>query len=272
MKRLLPEKYINFSKKLLLIFSLFFAILFCINLFSSSLLPLDDKRENMDELYDPKLARFTSINTFASYIDSVAVIQQIQIPSKEHIALVANLVAQRFYHKDKAAYSFKDNPFLWAAGYIRKGFDNVTIPDKLMKYPYGICSQQTNVFLQILNKNNYTFRPVYFSGHVASEVKVNDHWWFIDIDFEKGFKTNDSIQSFVGLKEQNKLHSLYKNSFSNTTVEKVFSSYFYGKNNSYPDRKSTLLQYAAFGLYYFIVAVSFLYLFSFFISKLRKKA
>ena len=89
----------------------------------------------------------------------------------------------------------------------------------------GFCDQAVIVLNHIAKVNNKDFRTIQLNGHLVTEVKILNNWYYADPDY--GFTLPISYQELINLKKQEiqKLisHKLLNNGFSNKTVEKYLN-------------------------------------------------
>jgi len=83
----------------------------------------------------------------------------------------------------------RENYFLWALSYLNPGtyrFYQFCNPYKAIDRGVMICSQATEVMVELWKKTGFEARNIVLDGHVVAEAQVareKDTWWILDADF-----------------------------------------------------------------------------------------
>jgi hypothetical protein len=148
---------------------------------------------NAIEDYDFRLNRLNTVGKLTSYVDSVYGSSEIKAKDTLLYAeTMAKIIRLRFYH-GATIYSWKQNWVLSLLKHFHAHAMHIVLPDDILKYSQAMCSQQTIVALEILNKRKFSYRSIGFydstsgSGHFAFEIKINGKWHFFDTNLEPDF-------------------------------------------------------------------------------------
>ena len=139
---------------------------------------------NKVEQYDPALARLNSIRALTLYADSIAGAKFIKPNSLDYALVVTGVIRHRFFH-GFSYYSFKEN-WLAASSEMLFGHNLASIvdPERIVKFPYGGCSQQAIVFMEVMKRKGFDYRSVCFPHHYASEIRIGHDWYYFDPNME----------------------------------------------------------------------------------------
>ncbi len=150
---------------------------------------------NGKEAYDPALERLNSVSKLIKFTDSIATEKKIQTKSLDYALLVTMTLRKRFYH-GFSHYSLNQN---WIAALTQYCFGRdaaaIVDPDKIMKYPYGGCSQQSIVFMEVMRRKGFDYRNLSFPHHYASELKIGNDWYFFDPNMEPNIPDSERRES-----------------------------------------------------------------------------
>jgi hypothetical protein len=143
------------------------------------------------EAFNPQLFSIRSIDAGIKYCDSVYGKNQInKSDTAEYVSQVSRFVKNRFYH-GYSNFSFGYNTIGWMlAPILHKDLTATVMPDDILQFPNGACSQQSIVFFELLKRKGLLTRKVglYDSinrgGHFASEVFWNGNWHYYDVNKE----------------------------------------------------------------------------------------
>lgn len=117
---------------------------------------------------------------------------------EEYAYRLTNLVYSATVHKwedvtDYREYNHQvppeENYLLWAMSYLNPAtyrFYEFCDPYKAIERGVMICSQATQVMVQLWKKTGLDARDIVLDGHVVAEVQVDrekDLWWVLDADF-----------------------------------------------------------------------------------------
>ena len=194
---------------------------------------------NGKEEFDPSLGRLNSLKKLEGYCDSIYSLDYATKKSTHfeevYPEIVVSAVKKRFYH----GYSYFGLGNNFAAKMLEpltgKNASAIVLPDEILKYPYGACSQQSIVVMDLLKKKGLLTREVGFqgklSGHFSFETFYNGSWHFFDPNMEPDLAILDKYNrpgiAFLTANSQI-LISAYRN-LPNEFVVDVFSHYHYGK-------------------------------------------
>jgi len=206
------------------------------NQFTST--PMGENKLAINELFDPSFKRLTSLSACIQYCDSN--FKYLLVSQKDtfsYVNFVAEFIKKRFYH----GYSYFRpgyNTIGWmAAPILHKDLSATVIPDDILKFPHGACSQQSIIFFELLQKKGLPTRKVGFfdsttqGGHFASEVYWGGKWHYYDVNKEPdvtilermGRPSFDEVYMTPGL-----VDSVYRNA---DVSAGLFKNHFYGKPN-----------------------------------------
>lgn len=204
-----------------------------------------------NEVFDPQLFRIQNIATSIRYCDSIYGNSQVkETDTANYVNLVSQFIKNRFYH-GYSNFSFGYNTIGWAlAPILHKDLTATVIPDDILKFPNGACSQQSIVFFELLRKKGFTTRKVglfdstNLSGHFASEVYWKGNWHYYDVNKEPdasilenfGRPSLDMILQTPGL-----IDSVYRGK-TDINVQELFKHPVYGKPNQSEAPNATLYQ------------------------------
>jgi hypothetical protein len=118
--------------------------------------------------------------------------------NEEYAYRLTELVYSATVHKwedvaDPAEYNHqvppRENYFLWVLGYLNPTtyrFYQFCNPYKAIDRGVMICSQATEVMVELWKKTGLDARNIVLDGHVVAEAQVDrqkDTWWILDADF-----------------------------------------------------------------------------------------
>lgn len=207
---------------------------------------------NGKEDFDPSLLRINSFQKFEDYCDSIYAVES---ATKENIhfeesypEIVVSAVRQRFYH-GYSRFSLNNNlPALLFEPFTGKDLSAIVLPDDILKYPYGACSQQSIVVMDLLRKKGFTTRVVGFNGnstgHFGFETFYNGTWHFFDPNMEPDQtvlkKYNQPGIAFLASNPAI-LTAAYKNIPADVAMD-IFTTYKYRRANATVAPWATLYQ------------------------------
>ena len=147
--------------------------------------------DNKEE-FDPSLQTLSTVDKAVAFCDGLYMEkarnnETIKI-NEAYPDIVSSVIRKRFYH-GYSMYGFSNNYMaMMVSGVIEEGLSAIVVPDDILKYPYAACSQQSIVFMEILNRKGFPTRKVEFkgkkNGHFCFEVYYNNGWHFYDPDME----------------------------------------------------------------------------------------
>lgn len=124
--------------------------------------------------YSPLLGNIQSIDAAEAYIRA-------KLPPESDQAQAADAIERftrkRFVH-DLVQFNFEDDWLAWTAGLIWIDLRAPVLPDDLLKYRIGYCTQQTIVIEALFRRFNIDFATVGFGSppHALSAAKIDGHW------------------------------------------------------------------------------------------------
>lgn len=205
-----------------------------------------------NEVFNPQLFSIRSIDAGIKYCDSVYGKNQInKSDTAEYVNQVSRFVKNRFYH-GYSHFSFGYNTIGWMlAPILHKDLTATVMPDDILQFPNGACSQQSIVFFELLKRKGLLTRKVglYDStnggGHFASEVFWNGNWHYYDVNKEP----DASILERLGrpsleeiLKSPGLIDSVYV-VCKDIDVEAMFKNPEYGSPNQAQAPNASLYQF-----------------------------
>lgn len=212
---------------------------------------LDPNFHPANELFDPQLYSIKSIDAGVKYCDSVYGSNQInKYDTAEYVNQMARFLKNRFYH-GYSHFSFGHNTIGWMlAPILHKNLNATVIPDDIMQFPNGACSQQSIVFFSLLKRRGFLTRKVGLfdstlgAGHFASEVFWNGSWHFYDVNKEPDATLLESLGR-PSLEEILKRPGLIDSVYSarnDIHIASLFSNPTYGKPNQTEAPNATIYQ------------------------------
>jgi hypothetical protein len=139
---------------------------------------------NGKEKFDPALSGITSVNQLENYTDSIAATKKIAPGSYEYVALLDDILENRFYH-GFSHFSLQENWIAAIAGkLVKEDYACKVQADEILKHENAACSQQALVMMQVLRDKNISYRSLGFPHHYAMEVDINNEWHFFDANME----------------------------------------------------------------------------------------
>lgn len=209
-----------------------------------------------NEDFDPSLQRLNNIEKLQKYCDSIYEERQhspnYSIAEKEYAQIAAEVGRNRFYH-GLSSFGFGDNYLAYIANPSFLGYYlNAPVrSNDILKFPYGICSQQATVLMDLLRIKGYQVRKIGFynqaiSGHFCYEAFYNGSWHFYDPDLEPDMAVLNAhgrpdIKYLVDHRDV--LKQAYHKQ-DPAKVDALFPTYFYGKVNESLAQNATIYQRA----------------------------
>lgn len=198
-----------------------------------------------NEQFDPNLLYLNDIGKIQKYIDSVySKHKSPNFDTAFYVQTVSSVVKQRFY-RDLSNYKISEN---WIAVLLGKvtwpHLSAIVSPDDILKYPNGLCSQQTIVFMELLKLKGINVRSIGLGykegpGHFLCEVYYNKSWRLHDVTFEpkwiKASNVHESMNYYLSNKDS--LYIVYETRIPRNVFDKITERIVYGKTNEFPARK-----------------------------------
>jgi hypothetical protein len=206
------------------------------------------------EDFDPALSRLDNLDKLTAHCDSIYELRKnspdYTPAQKEYPQVVSEVVRKRFYH-GLSSYGFGDNYLAYVVNPRSMGMylDAPVEADDILKFSYGICSQQAVTAMELLKRKGYTTRKVGFydksiSGHFCYEANYNGSWHFFDIDLEPDMAVLNKYDR-PGIEFLVAHPDVLKQAYSRMSPEKVmalFPTYFYGKPDEAIAGNATIFQ------------------------------
>jgi hypothetical protein len=206
------------------------------------------------EDFDPSLSRLKNVDDLEFYCDSIYNQQFNEDKSlkfESNYPLVASTVVRKKFFHGYSSYGYSNNYMalmlepltgLWASA--------IVIPDDIMKYSYGACSQQSIVMMELLHRKGIKTRKVgfdggdKFGGHFCFEAYYDKAWHFFDTDQEPNAEIlaaygRPSIEFLV--KNDDILVAAY-NHWTPERLRGMFHNYSYGKPNEFAAPNALIYQ------------------------------
>ena len=207
--------------------------------------------DNKEE-FDPSLQTLTTVDKAVAFCDGLYMEKAnnnatIKI-DETYPDIVSSVIRKRFYH-GYSMYGFSNNYMaMMVSGVTQEGLGAIVVPDDILKYPYAACSQQSIVFMEILNRKGFPTRKVGFSGkkngHFCFEVYYNNDWHFYDPDMEPNVAVLTAYHrpgiSFL-TKNPDILYKAYQQ-YPKEKVADIFMNYSYGVVNTFAAPKAIIFQ------------------------------
>ena len=229
------------------------------------------EKSTTNEQFLPELSRLNTINKFLIYTDSVYDTKKIPtFDTAVYVSVVSESIKKRFQF-GLQTYSLTDN---WIASIFGKLFWFHLLakvdPNDIIENSVGLCSQQTIVFMEVLNRKKINFRSVGLGykegpGHFLCEVYYDNEWHVHDVtkepDWSKISNHHKSMDYYMLHKDS--LYTVYDKKVDKNEFNKLTQKVQYGEVNQYPAKKMLLFhKITRFLTYFFPFLFFFLYLLS----------
>lgn len=136
------------------------------------------------EKFDPQLKRLNTLDKLVNYVDSSCEVKRISQGTLAYAIEAKNIVSLRFYHK-YSAFNLNEN---WIAAVLEKCswmyFSSRVRADDILMKPYGFCSQQAAVLIELLQSKNLDCRAVLLPHHYVMQCYVEGKWNYFDPNIE----------------------------------------------------------------------------------------
>lgn len=202
----------------------------------------ESKSGHKHEKFDPALVRLNTSEKLVSYIDSIYnSYGLVQFDTVVYVNTVSEVIKNRFHH-GLTHYSLSDN---WIAALGSDLFwshlSAIVSTDDILKYPEGLCSQQTIVFFDVLRQKGISYRSVGLGnpegpGHFLAEVYYKGSWHLFDVTMEPEWdKIRLQHENFEYYRQYpDSLFSIYTSKFTRKDFDKIMNKVVYGKVNEIP--------------------------------------
>jgi hypothetical protein len=155
------------------------AAFFC---FGTLIAHLPSSRPNLPRMhdeFDPALQSITSVDGAVELVRGEA-----RGFSRAKLADTADeFVRRRFFH-DYSQFALGDDWVAYLAGTIRPDLRSPVLPDDILRYRRGACSQQSIVLEAIARRFGFEVASVRLAHHFMAAVKVDGEWRVYDSDRE----------------------------------------------------------------------------------------
>lgn len=251
--------------------------------FLLSILPLllnnngkGDIEAKKNELFKSELSSLNSVEKVLRYTDSVYSKNNYgNFDTSKYVQIVSNFTKERFYH-GLSHYSILDNWIAYLSGKLLwSHLSAIVNPNDILKYPSGLCSQQTIVFMEVLKRKGIRVRSIGLGykegpGHFLCEVHYNRSWHLHDVTVEPKWEKMSNHHESLDYYFQNKdsLFLAYKGRIDRNVFDNIMSKVEYGNINEFPAKRMLFFHQVMLALTY-IIPLIFLVLF--FVSLFRKK-
>lgn len=147
------------------------------------------------EQFNPGLAYINSTEKLIQVSDSLARRNNIPQRSLAYAVTVSQILKDRFYH-GFSRYRVDQN-WIAAVGehFLGYGLASIVDPDKILKYNFGGCSQQSIVLMEVMKRKNISYRSVGFPHHYATELQFDNNWYFFDPNMEPKIPDSERLES-----------------------------------------------------------------------------
>lgn len=224
-----------------------------------------------NEDYDPSLQGLNSLKKLRTYCDSIFEARknssQYNQSEKEFAQIASEVVRKRFYH-GLSSFGFGYNyiGYLANPSFLNMYLNAPVRSNDILKFPYGICSQQAIVMMDLLKDKGYPIRKVGFTrsdsnGHFCFEVFYRGSWHFYDTDLEPDANLLNSYDR-PGIKFLVDHKDILRKAYWKESDEKVntlFPTYFYGKVNEQLARKAgvytTITKFLSYTIWIFFLVI-----------------
>ena len=206
---------------------------------------------DLKEEFDPSLQSLSSVDKLMAFCDGLYMEKannNIVTVDEIYPNIVSSVIRKRFYH-GYSLYGFSNNYMaMMLSGFTMEGLSAIVVPDDILKYPYAACSQQSIVFMEILQQKGFPTRKVGFkgkkNGHFCFEVYYNKGWHFYDPDMEPSNAVLTAYKrppiSFLA-KNPEVLFQAY-HQYPKEKVMDIFMNYSYGTINTFAAPKAVIFQ------------------------------
>ena len=207
---------------------------------------------DLKEEFDPSLQSLTSVDKLMAFCDGLymgkANNNGTVTVDETYPNIVSSVIRKRFYH-GYSLYGFSNNYMaMMLSGFTMEGLSAIVVPDDILKYPYAACSQQSIVFMEILQQKGFPTRKVGFkgknNGHFCFEVYYNRGWHFYDPDMEPSNAVLTAYKrppiSFLAKNPEVLLQAYHQ--YPKEKVMDIFMNYSYGTINTFAAPKAIIFQ------------------------------
>ena len=212
------------------------------------------------ENYNLALSKINTSKKAYAYVDSIySKPNQTVLDTQLYAQIASKFIKERFFH-GLCSYSVNENWLAYVLGkYSWFHFSAIVNPNDILKYPEGICSQQTIVFIDILKHKKINTRTVELGypngpGHFLCEVMYNSTWHLYDVTMEPKWelieKKNENLEYYLNHKDS--IYLIYELKLNKTHLNKLFEKVKYGEIDTLPAKKMRLFHQITYFIIYLI--------------------
>ena len=132
------------------------------------------------ELFDRNLQHVNSIDGAVQQVADMAGPKA----SEAQIARTADTFVRERFADGYSQFRFDQNWLAYLAGFVWDDLRVPVLPDEILHYRRGACSQQAIVFQAILERFGIEYASVLFPGHYASAARIDRQWIYFDPHLE----------------------------------------------------------------------------------------
>jgi hypothetical protein len=240
--------------------------------------PLKKSQPDKKELFSPELERINSVDKAVNYIDSLYATKGFSsFDTLEYVKTVTHFTKRRFYY-GLSHYTVAENWIARLLGLTTWEHLSVIVdPDDILKRSEGLCSQQSIVFMELLNRKNISVRSVGLGykegpGHFLSEVNYKGSWHLYDVTMEPTWKkvVNHHKSMSYYLQNKDSLFMVYQEKYDSVLFNKLLDRVQYGVPNEFPAKNMLLFQKTT-RLITYVLPCFLLLILVFFALKLKNK-
>jgi hypothetical protein len=132
------------------------------------------------ELFDRQLQHVSTIDGAVEHVREIAG----PSPNQAQVASAADTFVRERFADGYSQFRFNQNWLAYLSGYVWDDLRVPVLPEEILDYRRGACSQQAIVFQAILARFGIEYASVIFPGHYASGARVGDQWFYFDPHLE----------------------------------------------------------------------------------------
>jgi hypothetical protein len=216
----------------------------------SKLWPSSEPNRAKNERYSDELKNISSLDKLIAYADKMYDRNKTSatFDTASYVWTLSEIVKDRFYHED-LKYSFSENWIAWLVGKTMWSHVSfIVLSDDILKHSEAICSQQTSVFMEALQKKGISTRSIGLGleagpGHYLCEVKYEGSWHLYDVSVEPDWTAmsdnHESLDYYLSGKKL--LYKAYESRMEKPLFDKIMEHHSYGQINKLPAPHMKLL-------------------------------
>lgn len=136
-------------------------------------------RLNISDQFDPDLQSIRSVDSAVAYVKGT----RANASEAATASAIDGFVRKRFVHGYSQLKPCQDW-LAYIAGYVWKDLRSPVLPDDILQFRRGACSQQSIVFEAIGRKLNLDVGSVRLTGHFLPAARIAGRWIVYDTDRE----------------------------------------------------------------------------------------